>query len=1236
MTTTDTAVAEDNKKTGADAERAAALGPGLLRFSGGTYYRPSATDASARCLGPLAYWKVSNSYFLPPNWNGDEPPLFLFPLPAEASLLSLSIGGERIFPGRLSVSSTEDLPEDMEVPTPFPSFISEFGHDGQPVLSINLSSWSSSLSGQPTVKVEIEYACGLPTIDGRVCLQCPAVVGPEWAGEQKFVYNLHVTIEDGNELVDEPVSELGLQQSMEGDSLVLRGSFSELPQDSTVTFRPGRTQMPVTRLRRSEQHFIFSIFPPTSIPASPQRRDIVFALDASENLDAEVYERVKAELCEVLRNLDENDRFALVTFGRDIDGYDGGEFSEVDKVEEACEWLANTKPQGRADVQPLLQRIQSLPSQEDRQLCIFLLAGGHVGNEPSILRSLDFDQSDRRYYTVGLGSSAKQSFLRRLALLTRGRCEVADHGYCREPVERLLGQTRALLAEVTFEELDGKTGVDANNLVPSKMTSLTPQGPVHCLGLGAPAALRFRSKDETGVFFAGTVNAQPTDNPALAGVWAGLRVRELLDSVHLTTGAKRKSLKAEATELASQSGILTEDTVLILKTADGADVQFSALPSCWVGAESKEKKNNVSNKESAAPFDWRKGLVAREGLFKGSKVAPGGDSGESSGRFGLRSKSTGQSSESPGKPRLDRSVMSGMHDDVDEFEGEEAVSEEAVANEAPACEPAVASPNGVAEAAAQEAPKAAPVPSQEEAPEDSSERMAAAPAVSAVVAKPVEITSVNPSFVALTADAFSEAGVRFTAYNRQLQNYEAQLALAGLQGLPSHLSPVGGELPRILAQTVAHLEKRGYFSQAISVLGLLLRDHASPEIEKKMESLLVGWVQSLNNEQLPEAIQILQLGQRICRGSEVLESQRQQKWEEWKTFSGEQGDLSEYLAAPVANSPEDAGTLYSESQREIAGLRSHQERLESKLEALQSSVAEQLESLPGILEQMMSKALESTLQKAAPFQVEVAAATSPPAVVSQPVVSTPAQDPQPQPTPAPEPVAEVEEPEPSEIELPTPIPEPVTTEPDSESVETETPLSLDIPLPEVAAAEPTPATEPEPVVAAPPVRQAEAEVAAQPSSEPAPEPPVEATPVAPSPTPPAPEPVIEAVFEEPPATADVPTNLSMDELTQLVTSDPRSEATQKIVEANLTEAKERINFFRELVKVEKDEPYHSLSLARAYRAADQTKVAVVHYQKYLRTEKDAQAYLELADAYDELGKSNLSASARKAAEACSG
>ena len=108
--------------------------------------------------------------------------------------------------------------------------------------------------------------------------------------------------------------------------------------------------------------------------------------------------------------------------------------------------------------------------------------------------------------------------------------------------------------------------------------------------------------------------------------------------------------------------------------------------------------------------------------------------------------------------------------------------------------------------------------------------------------------------------------------------------------------------------------------------------------------------------------------------------------------------------------------------------------------------------------------------------------------------------------------------------------------------------------------------------------------------------------------------------------------LNTEELEEMLKASPKDPEAHASVRASLADHKDRIAFYRDLVKAEKEQPYHSLSLARAYREADQTKVAVVHYQKYLRSEKDGAAYLELAGVYDELGKTNLSASARKAAE----
>jgi hypothetical protein len=1305
LSTTETAVAEDSKDVRSPNERATALGPGILRVADGAYLKPSEATVDVVCSGPLAYWTVKCT-FPEIAEPGSETPLFLYPLPPEAAIQKLSIDGEAILPGRLEVRAVDDLPEEESVPTPPPSFLGEFGHETQPIFSLSLAESMESLAAGG-LEIELEFASGLATVDGRISLFVPAQVSPELATSGETVLELTVALEDGDELVDAPTAPSDMESDQDGETLTLVGTFDNPCEPVVVTFRPGRTQMPVRRLRRGENHFIFSIYPPTSIPASPQRRDIVFALDASENIEAQQFTLIKEELCETLRTLDENDRFALVTFGRDIDGYDGGEFCDIEQVPAACEWLQGIEPKGRSDVQPLLQRIQSLPSQEERQLCIFLLAGGHVGNEPAILRSLDFDQSDRRYYTVGVGPRVEQAFLRRLALLTRGRCEVSSNGGgCYKAVERLLGQTRALLAEVTFEDQDD-SDFDADQLVPSRMTSLTPLGPVHCLGSGSPSSIRFRSKDETGVFFAGTVNAEGTENPALGGVWAGLRVREMLDSVHLTTGAKKKSLKSEATRLAAEYGILTEDTVLVEETDDGLRLQFSAQPKVWHGSDSKEKKSNVSSKDGAAPFDWRKGLVAREGLFKGK---PPSDSGESSGRYGLRAKTS--NSETSSKPRLDRAVnlsssssgesgssapkeaaespdVEATEVEVTEGEATEVVATDAVAtaeletakleapvevsddvvaenvtqDEADPGESAVEPDSGPDEetvaltqeevASVQsdiEAPVANPEPTISGA--EPVEVQAPVPQHAAPVPVPVPVGSAQSHVVHLATDPLAAGRVRMESYYSQLDAYDTELSLASIQGLPGDLSPHGGDLPRILAQTVAHLEKRGYFSHAVSVLGLLLRDNPSAEVYRKMESLLASWADSLPEDKLPEAIQILQLGNRACHGSELLTEKAVEAHARWASLSGAQAELPVLSRLNQQNADDKLDSLLSQPQIELA-----------KIKAEQTALSEQVAELKRTLESVAQGSLQpvsATPEVVVERTPEVAVEPTPEPVtipIPEDAVEPPTTVAIPMPEEAVEPTPEgAVEPTPEAVDIPMPE---VVVEPTPEAVEIPMPEVVIEPTPEVAVepapevavepapevvVEPTPevAVEPTPEVAVEPTPEVVVEPTPEVAVEPTPEVVVEPTPeVAVEPTPevvvePTPEVVVEPTPEVAEEDSGEELALTKEELTEMLLADPRSEESREAVMVSMPEPKERVNFFREMVKADKSEPYHSLSLARSYRDAGQTKVAVVHFQKYLRAEKEPAAYLELASAYDELGKENLGASARRAAETYKG
>ena len=1279
-------------------ERSLPLGPGLLRLSDGSFRKPLSADFHVRCMGPLAHWSVTCRFDLSNLPGGHERALLLYPLPPQASLLVCRVSQEEALGAEPEVRALEELPPDNLPPIPSKGMLDTFGGETLPIFSLALDPYLAAYEPGRPLELQLTFSNGLPTVDGRILLAIPGRVAEELvASGPATSISFQVEIEDGDELVDDPTSNVELAQEKQAEILSVTGKAVDATSDLEITFRPGRTEMPVTRLRRGDGHFLFSIFPPTSIPASPQRRDLVFAVDASENVLGGLFDTIREDLTQILRTLDDNDRFALVTYGRDIDGYQGGDLCQVSQVEEACQWLQTVEPKGRADVQPLLASIQSLPSEPERQLCIFLLAAGHVGNEPAILKSLDFDQSDRRYYAVGLGPTVQQAFLRRLALLTRGRCEVAPEGDCAEALRRLLGQTRALLAEVTFEDQEGaEAEIDAESLVPSRMTSLTAEGPVHCLGVGTPESLRFRSKDETGVFFAGTVNARATTNPALEGVWAGMRVREMIDSVRLSAGAKRKQLRAEAAALASQHGILVEDTVLVLESDGGLDVQLSALPYRWRKVAQPVAK---AEEEAAPAFDWRKGLKARDGLFKGGRMP--GQEGDGDGvRHGLRSRGggmemPGKPSAKAGKPMLDRYSMGSSSNSIEEepeVEAEELVSEvfpsselseevashssveaepsvdeeesepaEVLAQVEIADEPAEVETETAAEVAqAQSSPAEEPereepeveeaeaeaeeveeqpevAAAEEDLPEvepDSDEALVAsgvsepvaeavAPEPTAVaggVSAPVVAASLGDTVVTYAIDPMSEASLRLESYLRQSESVDSRLALSALAGMPTEVSAAGVELPRILAQTVAHLEKRGYYSAAVSVLGLMLRENASPEVTKKMESLVVGWATSLSEEHLPEALHILSLGARICPGGEAIAEAAEQLQQRWAQVAEQRGNFPAILNWRSSAAPDQP--IPSPAQVELLELKQKQEALTSEVAALKSSLEEKLNALPALFERL----LESRPTVVASPAVAAAPAPAPTQAEEAPQPAAPRVE---ELAPLPE-LSQAEEPAPlPELRLPDAEPDPaVSTEasPVAEEAPTpfEIPLPIDIPIPPSAnqpeAAESTAAAEVEPE---------SAEAAPADLTEPS----VELVDTAPAVSEPDPAPAAAAAAEpEPEEESGEGLNLTKDELLELLQAEPKDESGHRAVKIAFPDPKDRINFYRDLVRADADQPAHSLALARAYKDADQTKVAVVHYQKYLRSDKDRKVYLELADAYDELGKSNLSVSARKAAE----
>ena len=95
--------------------------------------------------------------------------------------------------------------------------------------------------------------------------------------------------------------------------------------------------------------------------------------------------------------------------------------------------------------------------------------------------------------------------------------------------------------------------------------------------------------------------------------------------------------------------------------------------------------------------------------------------------------------------------------------------------------------------------------------------------------------------------------------------------------------------------------------------------------------------------------------------------------------------------------------------------------------------------------------------------------------------------------------------------------------------------------------------------------------------------------------------------------------------------EPRRDDLHQAVTAAFPEASERVDFYQKLSQAYANEPYHSLSLGRAYRAAGQLRESVAHYQQYLRSATEASVLEELADVFEQLGEAYMANSSRMVA-----
>ena len=332
--------------------------------------------------------------------------------------------------------------------------------------------------------------------------------------------------------------------------------------------------------------FLLTIVPPAGQGAARQPRDVVFVLDRSGSMGGWKMIAARRALGRMIDTLTAEDRFTVYAFDDKVEAppaFAGpGLVAATDRQRfGALEFLAGVNARNGTEMaQPLQQAVALLMTgAPERDRVLVLVTDGQVGNEDQILRTLASQIENLRIFTLGIDRAVNEGFLKRLATLGGGSCELVESEDRLDEVMDKVHRRIAtpVLTGVHLEPTD--LAIDPGSMTPARLSGLFAGAPLFLMGRYRGTKLRavtIQARDAAARPWSETAPAHSSANPAIASLWARGRVRDLEDR-YATGLGDRLALEKEIVQTSLRFGVLCRFTAFVAVDANGIVNQSGAM-----------------------------------------------------------------------------------------------------------------------------------------------------------------------------------------------------------------------------------------------------------------------------------------------------------------------------------------------------------------------------------------------------------------------------------------------------------------------------------------------------------------------------------------------------------------------------------------------------------------------------------------------------------------------------------